>query len=77
MQTLLKNTQAYRLLKAEAEKNRLSHAYLLLYISKLLAKSFLHTDTKSLMMLLLWDLTELLRIHTSPLSLQPALKTLI
>ena len=30
MQTLIKNTRAYQLLKAEAAKNRLSHAYLLL-----------------------------------------------
>ena len=30
MQTLLKNTQAYRLLKTESEEGRLSHAYLLL-----------------------------------------------
>lgn len=34
MQTLIKNTQAYRLLKAEAEKERLSHAYLLLLDDK-------------------------------------------
>ena len=31
MQTLLKNTQAYRLLKTESEEGRLSHAYLLLF----------------------------------------------
>lgn len=31
MQTLLENTQAYRLLKRESEENRLSHAYLLLW----------------------------------------------
>ncbi len=29
MQTLIKNTQAYRLVKAECENNRFSHAYLL------------------------------------------------
>ncbi|MBQ9713918.1 MAG: hypothetical protein IJV83_01200 [Clostridia bacterium] len=31
MQTLLQQTQAYRLIKTEAEENRLSHAYLLLF----------------------------------------------
>ncbi len=34
MQTLLKNTQAYQLLKAERDQNRLHHAYLLLLDDK-------------------------------------------
>lgn len=48
MQTLIKNTQAYRLLKAEAEKNRLSHAYLLLLDDKRNLKSALKTFAKIL-----------------------------
>ena len=48
MQTLLKNTQAYRLLKAEAEKNRLSHAYLLLLDDKRNLRSALKTFAKVL-----------------------------
>ncbi len=48
MQTLIKNTQAYRLLKAEAEKNRLSHAYLLLLDDKRNLRSALKTFAKVL-----------------------------
>lgn len=48
MQTLIKNTQAYRLLKAEAEKARLSHAYLLLLDDKRNLKSALKTFAKIL-----------------------------
>ena len=53
MLSLLKTTRAYQLLKAEADKNRLSHAYLLLLDDgrnlrdalKLFAKVLLHCDT--------------------------------
>ena len=48
MQTLIKNTQAYRLLKAEAQKGRLSHAYLLLLDDKRNLKSALKTFAKIL-----------------------------
>lgn len=48
MQTLIKNTQAYRLLKAEAQKNRLSHAYLLLLDDKRNLRNALKTFAKVL-----------------------------
>ncbi|MBQ7923868.1 MAG: hypothetical protein IJ329_01025 [Clostridia bacterium] len=48
MQTLIKNTQAYRLLKAEAQKNRLSHAYLLLLDDKRNLRAALKTFAKVL-----------------------------
>ena len=52
MQTLIKNTQAYRLLEAERNNNRFSHAYLLLMDDarnlrsalKTFAKLFFHCD---------------------------------
>ena len=52
MQTLIKNTRAYTLLKAEGEKNRFGHAYLvqlddsknLRSALKLFAKLFFHCD---------------------------------
>lgn len=46
MQTLLKNTQAYRLLKAERDKNRLHHAYLLLLDDKRNLRSAVKTFAK-------------------------------
>ena len=48
MQTLIKNTQAYRLLQAEAQKGRLSHAYLLLLDDKRNLKNALKTFAKVL-----------------------------
>ena len=48
MQTLIRNTQAYRLLKAEKEKNRLSHAYLLLLDDKRNLRDALKTLAKTL-----------------------------
>ena len=46
MQTLLKNTQAYRLLKTESEEGRLSHAYLLLLNDARNLRSALKTFAK-------------------------------
>lgn len=46
MRILLENTQAYTLLKRESEKNRLSHAYLLLWEDKKYLKSALKTFAK-------------------------------
>ena len=54
MQTLLKNTQAYTLLKTEAEENRFGHAYLLTFQDgrnlrralKEFAKLFFHGDQR-------------------------------
>ncbi len=46
MQTLIKNTQAYRLLQAQAQKQRLSHAYLLLMDDKRNLRSALKTLAK-------------------------------
>ncbi len=48
MQTLIKNTQAYRLLQAEAQKSRLSHAYLLLLDDKRNLRNALKTFAKIL-----------------------------
>ncbi len=48
MQTLIRNTQAYRLLKAQAQKNRLSHAYLLLLDDKRNLRAALKTFAKIL-----------------------------
>lgn len=46
MQILLQNTQAYKLLKGESEKNMLSHAYLLLLDDRKNLKSALKTFAK-------------------------------
>ena len=46
MQTLLKNTQAYRLLKTESEEGRLGHAYLLLLNDARNLRSALKTFAK-------------------------------
>ena len=48
MQTLIKNTQAYALLQAEAQKSRLSHAYLLLLDDKRNLRDALKTFAKVL-----------------------------
>ncbi len=48
MQTLVRNTQAYRLLKAQAVQNRLSHAYLLLLDDKRNLRAALKTFAKVL-----------------------------
>ena len=46
MQTLLENTQAYRLLKMESEEGRLGHAYLLLLNDARNLRSALKTFAK-------------------------------
>ncbi len=48
MQTLMKNTQAYRLLRSQAQKARLSHAYLLLLDDKRNLRAALKTFAKVL-----------------------------
>ena len=48
MQTLLKNTRAYKLLQAESAKNRLAHAYLLLLDDARNLRSALKTFAKLL-----------------------------